>query len=107
KSGQSGGVFTDGLAKEGTQGKRARPSLNEAGAVSGVLDGVGEHEGLLLSVIQTVETKEVGQSNGEQRGHRGTQVSDGVGLTAGGAGLRLGQLVSVLTREGKHRNDET
>ncbi len=100
--GEGDGVLAHGLAQQGTQGEAARPGLHEAGAVGGVLHRVGEHQGLLLPVIQPVEAEEVGQRHRQQRGHRGSQVADGVALAAGGAGLGLGELVLVLPGVGEH-----
>ena len=73
--------------------------------MGGVLDGIGEDEGLLVGVIQLGFAEEVGQCHRQQGGDRGSEIADGILRAAGGAGLLLRPLVTVVPGVAEHRDD--
>ena len=81
-SGGAGGAVEGGAEVE-TEGA----GLDEGGPVGGVLDGVGEDEGLLLLVGQVGGAEGLGQGDGQEGGGGCAHEADGVPGAAGRAGV--------------------
>ena len=99
-----GGLGGERLVDHRAHGEAVGASLDEAGAVGGVLHGVGEDERLLLLQVQARRAEEAGEGDGEQGREPCAEEADAVLLAAGGAGLVVGVLVRV--EPGVHEHAE-
>ena len=99
-----GGLGGERLVDDRAHGEAVGASLDEAGAVGGVLHGVGEDERLLLLQVQARRAEEAGEGDGEQGREPRAEEADAVLLAAGGTGLVVGVLVRV--ESGVHEHAE-
>jgi len=101
------GSLAEGPAEDGAQGEAVRARLDEAGPVGGVLDGVGEDEGLLLRRVELGVAEEGRQRHGQERGDRRAEEADAAVLLAGGADVVAGERVGVGPDVGEDGQDVT
>ncbi|OIQ89605.1 hypothetical protein GALL_284920 [mine drainage metagenome] len=97
----------DGFAQHGTQGQGVRAGLDKASAVRGVLDRVGEDEGLFLPGVKLGGTEQGRQRHREQRRDRAAKEPDAVLLTARRAHVVPSGLVSILASGRQDRQHPT
>ena len=100
---EADGLVADRAAQHGTQREAVRAALHEAGPVRGVLDAVGEDQGLLLGLVELVAPEDRRERHRQQGGDRGPEEPDAVLLHAGRAGVVNGERPRVRPAVGQHR----
>src|SRR5699024_11866217 len=89
---EAGGLAVQCAVKQGTEVEGEGATFDEGRAVGGILDGIGEDEGLLFIIRDEPRAEGAVESDAGQGGHGRAEEADAVGGIADGAALVSGGL---------------